>query len=184
MLVSLLVVFAIGFVVLQIENLFLLFNLTPEHFFRWQIGEVFCGYQSVIIVQDGVFGYVLVGFSTKDDTYCRIVNSFLINLIKHSDIHIHLPDILMSDSGGFKIYQEETLQVVIIEYKVDIVVGSFGSNTLLSANLCEPTPHLHDELLQMVYNCLLKVTLGIVSILQTKKFSNNGVLDNLVPALL
>ena len=99
MLISLLVVFAIGFVVLQIENLFLLLDFAYEHFFRWQIGEVFGGYQSVIIVQNRVFGYVLVGFSTKDDTYCRIVNSFLIHLIKHSDIHIHLPDILYGNES-------------------------------------------------------------------------------------
>ena len=65
MLVSLLVVFAIGFVVLQVEYLFLLLDFTSEHFFRWQIGEVFGGKELFTVVKHRVLSDVFTRVGTK-----------------------------------------------------------------------------------------------------------------------
>ena len=65
MLVSLLVVFAIGFVVLQIENLFLLLNFTVKHFLLRQESEIFCGKELFAVVKHRVLRDVFTRVGTK-----------------------------------------------------------------------------------------------------------------------
>ena len=65
MLVSLLVVFAIGFVVLQIENLFLLLYFAVKHFLLRQESEIFGGKELFAVVKHRVLSYVFTRVGTK-----------------------------------------------------------------------------------------------------------------------
>lgn len=57
-----------GIIVLQAEKFFLTLYLFPQFLLRGHIEHIFRGEQTVVVVQHGITGYVLIRFRTKNDT--------------------------------------------------------------------------------------------------------------------
>ena len=75
---------------------------------------------------------ILIGLGAQNDPERGVVALAPFQLIKHSDIHIHLSYVLMSYLSCFKIYQYKAFQNVVVENKVDVVVLFFGVYPLLT----------------------------------------------------
>ena len=88
-------------------------------------------------MQYRILCYSFIGFSTKQNTYCRIIVFPLNKVVVHTNIHIQLSYILMSQRVCLEFKQNKTLNTEVIEDKVDIIVTSFGLYMLLTVNKSE-----------------------------------------------
>ena len=84
----------------------------------------------------GVFGDVLIRIRTKHKSKRWIVIVSFFEIIIHTDIHIHLSNILMGDFCRFQVNQYKALENVIIKHKIYIIIVFFRVNMLLSGNEC------------------------------------------------
>ncbi len=92
---------------LQPIELLLSFYFFAQLLFSRHIEHVFRGEQTVVIVQDGVTGDVLVGLRTEDDADSRIVTLAAHPLVVHLYAHIHLSHVLVCDGRRFEVDQYE-----------------------------------------------------------------------------
>ena len=93
-------------------------------------------------MQYRILCYCFIGFCTKQNTNCRIIVFPLNEVIVHTNIHIQLSYILMSQRMCLEFKQNKTLNTEVVEDKVDIVVTCFGLYMLLTVNKSETSSKL------------------------------------------
>ena len=76
-------------------------------------------------MQNRVSGDIFICFGAKNDAYSWVVPFTAFQLVIHSDVHIHLPNILMSDLVGFQVDKYKTFQNIIVEYQINKIVLLF-----------------------------------------------------------
>ena len=121
---------------LNLENFLLLFNLSAKFLFRRKIGEILCGKELRILVENRVSGYVLARLGTEDEADGRIVSLSALKVVIHPDIHIHLTDILMAYLGGLQVDKQKSLEQVVVEYKIYVKIANIGGYVLLACHEC------------------------------------------------
>ena len=65
--------------------------------------------------------HILVRIRTEKNPDCGIVAIWTNQIIIHFDIHIHLPNILITQLIGFQVNQNKTTKMIIIEHKIYVV---------------------------------------------------------------
>lgn len=150
---------------LQSEDFLLLFYLSCQLFFSWQKSEILGLIDMFVVIQNGVLGHIFAGIRAKNKPYCRMVTLSTFQFVVHSDIHIHLPYVLMCYLTNLQIYEQKAFLYVIVEHQVDKEISHICPNVLLSCNKGKATSHLHDELLYMVDNGTLQLIFVIGTIL-------------------
>ena len=167
---------------LEVEEGFLGFDFSAKFFLGGEVEFVFAGKELLVAVQDGIAGNVIIRFRTKNDADGGVVALSSLEFIIHPHIHIHLSDVLMSHAGCFQVDEAETLEDIIVEDEVDVVVLFLSVDVLLAGDESEALAEFHHELLQVGNNGALKGILSkFAARLQTEKFGNNGVLDEFEP---
>ena len=64
----------------------------------------------------------------------KVVVRSAFQFIIHPDVHIHLSDILMRYTGGFKVNQQKTLENIVVKDQVNIEIPSICGYMLLAIN--------------------------------------------------
>ena len=103
-------------------------NLLSQLLIGRHLRLVFGGKQLLAAVENGVAGNIRVGFGTQHDANGGIVAFGEFQLVEHTAVHIHLPDILVRDFADFEVYEHIAFEHYIIEYKVYIIVARFWAN--------------------------------------------------------
>ena len=113
---------------------FLALDLGNQFGFCRQIGHILRGEKLLVLRQRTVPYNRLLLFGTEDNTYRRVVIGLPFKVIKHLDVHVHLPCILMCQLGGFEVKQNKTFQDLVVEHQVDEKMRNFGADTVLPAD--------------------------------------------------
>lgn len=113
---------------LQAEKFFLTLYLFPQFLLRGHIEHIFRGEQTVVVVQHGITGYVLIRFRTKNDTDGWIIALAAHPLVVHPNVHIHLSDVLVRDGRRFEVDQHKRFEDVVVEHEVDEIVFFLGAD--------------------------------------------------------
>ena len=85
------------------KNLFLPLYFVSKLLFGWQISQILSLKQLLILLQDRILCHILTCLRTQNQAYRRIITIRSFQLIIHSDIHIHLPNILMRYLGSLQV---------------------------------------------------------------------------------
>ena len=64
----------------------------------------------------------------------KVVIRSAFQFIIHPDVHIHLSDILMRYTGGFKVSQQKTLENIVVKDQVNIEIPGICGYMLLAIN--------------------------------------------------
>lgn len=134
---------------LQPIELFLPFDLLAQLLLGRHIKHIFRGEQTVVVVQYGIAGDVLVRFRAEDDADSRIVALAAHPLIVHPDVHIHLSHVLVRDSCRFKVDQHERFEDIVVENEVYKIVLFLGTDQLLPRHEREAFTQFEQEFLQI-----------------------------------
>lgn len=95
------------------------------------------------------------------------------------DIHLHLLQVLMCQFSHFQVDENETFQDVIVGHQVDEEVLPIQGKTLLSCHEGEALAQLQNEVLKMVDQRLLQLTLIYMGIrLNLQKLHHIGIFND------
>ena len=137
------------FYTLQPIELFLLFDLLAQLLLGRHIKHIFRSEQTVVVVQYGIAGDVLVRFRTEDDADGRIVALAAHTLIVHPDVHIHLSHVLVRDGRRLEVDQYERFEDIVVENEVYKIVLFLGTDQLLPRHERETFTQFEQEFLQI-----------------------------------
>ena len=97
------------------------------------------------------------------------------------DIHLQLPQILMSQLTRLKFQNNKTAQQTIVEYKIGKELIILQQNALLPSNKTEAITKLKDKLLQMIYNGLFYVAFIVMRLsLQSQELQAHRIFYDLL----
>lgn len=165
---------------MQIEHFFLRFNLRAQFFLRGQVQLVFAGKKLLIAVENGILGNILIRVGAKDDADCWVIALAALQFIVHTDIHIHLPYVLMGNFAGFQIDQHKALEDIVVEHEVDVVVLFLCVDMLLAGYKGIALAQLHEKFLNVRDDAAFQLILSkICAARKPQKFRNHRVLDEL-----
>ena len=166
--------------ILQIKDFFLCLDFCTQFFFRGQVQLVFAGKKLLVAVEDRIFGNVLVRIGAKDDANSRVIALAALQFIIHTDVHIHLPYVLMGDFAGFQIHQHKAFEDIVVEHEVDVVVLFFCMNVLLAGYKGIALAKLHEEFLNVRNDAAFQLAFGKIRAAgKAQKFRNHRVFDEL-----
>lgn len=132
------------------EELFLPFYFTSQFFFRRHIGHIFCGKQLLTVVEDRILGDSRIGVRAKQYADSGIVVLSSEQIIIHSNIHIKLSDISMTQLMGLQFEYDKTLHPEVIEYKVYEEIVCICCDMLLSFHESKTSTEFKYKLLEIV----------------------------------
>ena len=107
-------------------------QFSPEFIFGRHIWKILRCKNLLIVFRQSVFHHSITLISTEYDSNRRIIAFIhhLAGVVIH--IHLHLSYILMCKIAYLQIYQDKTLQNVIIENQINIEMASIHIKVLLS----------------------------------------------------
>ena len=118
------------------------FQLALELLYGGQICNVLRREKLLMFVQNGVPSDGFVLLSAEDKTIGRAVTIGTSLRVEHSDIAVHLADVLMRKLAEFEIDQHVALENDVIEDKVDVELLVLEGEALLPGNKREPLAEL------------------------------------------
>ncbi len=148
------------FLHLEIKNGLLPLYLGTELVWSRHICHILRCEKMIIIVKHGVSGDIFISILAKKNSNGRIIIFSAFKFIIHSDIHIHLSDILMLYGRSLQINQYEAFQDIVIENKVNKIILSFGMDMLLACYKRKSFAHLEQKFFKIVDYRLFKIRLS------------------------
>ena len=119
--------------------------------------------------------YIAFCFRAEHDADGRVVVFRPFQFIVHSDVHVHLSDILMGNLAHLQIYEDIAFQHHIVEHEVDEVVFRIRADMLLPGDEGEATPQFHHEITQVGDDARLQVALREAVVrLEAEKLRHHG----------
>ena len=163
--------------ILQIKDFFLCLDFCTQFFFRGQVQLVLASKKLLIAVEDGILCNILVRVGAKDDTDGRAIPLAALQFIIHTDVHIHLPYVLMGDFAGFQIHQHKAFEDIVVD---DVIILFFCVDMLLAGYKGITFAKLHEQFLNVRNNAAFQLTLGKnCAAGKSQELSNHRVFDEL-----
>lgn len=118
---------------------------------------------------------------TKDDANRRVIVGVVDLGSVVVQVHIDLPCRFWSQLGGFQLDEHTGPENLVEKHHVHIVVGVVQRDSLLGTYKHEASPQLQHELLDLLHQGTLQVTLHHGFVLgQSQKFKHIGVSDDIL----
>ena len=72
-------------------------------------------------MQHRIFYHRFIFICAENNAYRWVIIRLLLQIIKHTYVHIHLSDVLMRQLMVFQIYQHKTFQNIIIKNQINVI---------------------------------------------------------------
>ncbi len=156
-------------------------NLKLQFFLGRHIWQEFCRKHLLALRHNRVLDLSLINLCSKQYPNCRIISLWLLERIIHSPIGVHLSNITARETRRLKVYKNETLEDIVIEYKIYVFLGRLCRYAHLPSNKRKALAKFKQERFDIVQNALLDFLLFAAQILsQIQKLGDNGVSENLI----
>jgi hypothetical protein len=101
-------------------------------------------------VEDGVADDGVILVSAEDDSHGGAVIGAAPLVVVEAHIHVHLADVLVGEFAGLEVKEDEALEQVVIENKVDIEILGLGAEALLAGDEGEALAQFQEECLEII----------------------------------
>ena len=108
------------------------FQFAADFLFRRKIGQILAGENLLRTIQNGIFNDSFIFVCTEQDANGRIISGTPFEVIEHTDIHIHLPDIAVCEFGCLEVNQHKALEQVVVKHQIDIEMLRFCTDAVLA----------------------------------------------------